>query len=162
MELREAVGCRVWRTAGIISFLPQVHVTDENDNSPVFEQHIYQVMSLPVMSWPFLHYTAQGHIPENSKAGTVVLLAKKILAVDPDTVDREGVTLQLYGKDSDKFSLDPSTGEVILATEPLNREEKEVASLIHTLFIPPSFPPRCTTCGCGPPTPPGSRGRASW
>ena len=75
-------------------------------------------------------------MPENSKAGTVVLLAKKILAVDPDTVDREGVTLQLYGKDSDKFSLDPRTGEVVLATEPLDREEKEVASLIHSIFIP--------------------------
>ena len=65
-----------------------------------------------------------------------MLLAKKILAVDPDTVDREGVTLQLYGKDSDKFSLDPRTGEVVLATEPLDREEKEVASLIHSIFIP--------------------------
>jgi hypothetical protein len=88
---------------------PQVLVTDENDNSPVFEQHIYQ-----------------GHIPENSAAGTVVLLAKPILAVDPDSQDKEAVVLELYGKDSDKFRLEQSTGQVILVTEELDREEKEV------------------------------------
>ena len=82
---------------------------DENDNSPTFEQHIYQ-----------------GHIPENSKVGTKVMLAKKIVALDPDITDRNGVKLELYGKDSDKFELDLNSGEVFLATEKLDREEKEV------------------------------------
>ena len=68
----------------------------------------------------------QGHIPENSKAGTAVLLTKPILAIDPDSMDRDGVSLHLYGKDSDKFRLEPETGEVVLASEPLDREEKEV------------------------------------
>ena len=82
---------------------------DENDNSPVFEQHIYQ-----------------GHIPENSKVGTKVMLARKVVALDPDISDQNGVKLELYGKDSDKFELDPLNGEVFLATNPLDREEKEV------------------------------------
>ena len=82
---------------------------DDNDNSPVFEQHIYQ-----------------GHIPENSKVGTKVMLARKVVALDPDLSDQDGVQLELYGKDSDKFELDPVHGEVFLATEPLDREEKEV------------------------------------
>ena len=81
----------------------------ENDNSPTFEQHIYQ-----------------GHIPENSKVGTKVMLAKKIVALDPDITDRNGVKLELYGKDSDKFELDLNNGEVFLATDKLDREEKEV------------------------------------
>ena len=69
---------------------------------------------------------SQGHIPENSAAGTVVLLAKPIVAVDPDRLDKDSVALQLYGKDSDKFKLNSRTGEVVLAAEPLDREEKEV------------------------------------
>ena len=68
----------------------------------------------------------QGHIPENSAAGTSVLLAKPIVAVDPDSQDKDQVALQLYGKDSDKFKLNSRTGEVVLAAEPLDREEKEV------------------------------------
>ena len=82
---------------------------DENDNSPVFEQHIYQ-----------------GHIPENSVIGTKVMLARKIVALDPDVADQKGVRLELYGKDSDKFRLDTTSGEVFLNSEPLDREEKEV------------------------------------
>ena len=84
-------------------------MTDENDNNPTFEQHIYQ-----------------GHIPENSKVGTKVMLARKVVALDPDLSDQNGVKLELYGKDSDKFQLDPLNGEVFLATNPLDREEKEV------------------------------------
>ena len=84
-------------------------MTDENDNNPTFEQHIYQ-----------------GHIPENSKVRTKVMLARKVVALDPDLSDQNGVKLELYGKDSDKFELDPLNGEVFLATKPLDREEKEV------------------------------------
>ena len=84
-------------------------MTDENDNNPMFEQHIYQ-----------------GHIPENYKVGTKVMLARKVVALDPDLSDQNGVKLELYGKDSDKFELDPLNGEVFLATKPLDREEKEV------------------------------------
>ena len=75
----------------------------------MFEQHIYQ-----------------GHIPENSKVGTKVMLARKVVALDPDISDQNGVKMELYGKDSDKFQLDPVNGEVFLATDPLDREEKEV------------------------------------
>ena len=54
------------------------------------------------------------------------MLAKPIVAVDPDSQDKDQVALQLYGKDSDKFKLNSRTGEVVLAAEPLDREEKEV------------------------------------
>ena len=86
-----------------------MHVIDENDNSPTFEQHVYQ-----------------GHIPENSNVGTKVILARKITAVDPDISDKNGVKLELHGKDSDKFKLNPANGDVYLATDKLDREEKEV------------------------------------
>ena len=83
---------------------------DENDNSPTFEQHIYQ-----------------GNVPENSPIGTEVLLAKKIIAQDPDLDDQEGgLTVQIYGKDGDKFRLDPDTGRVFLAENSIDRELKEV------------------------------------
>ena len=55
-----------------------------------------------------------------------MILARKITAVDSDISDKDGVKLELHGKDSDKFSLDPANGEVYLATEQLDREEKEV------------------------------------
>ena len=55
-----------------------------------------------------------------------MLLARKITASDPDISDRNAVTLELHGKDSDKFKLDPSAGDVYLATDGLDREEKEV------------------------------------
>ena len=55
-----------------------------------------------------------------------MLLARKITASDPDISDRNGVKLELHGKDSDKFKLDPSAGDVYLATDGLDREEKEV------------------------------------
>ena len=54
------------------------------------------------------------------------MLARKVVALDPDLSDQNGVKLELYGKDSDKFELDPLNGEVFLATKPLDREEKEV------------------------------------
>lgn len=84
-------------------------VEDDNDNSPVFEQHIYQ-----------------GHIPENSRVGTEVLLAKRIAASDLDILDKDGVKIEIYGKDSEKFRLEPSTGGVVLSEESLVRQEKEV------------------------------------
>ena len=55
-----------------------------------------------------------------------MLLARKITASDPDISDRNGVKLELHGKDSDKFKLDPTNGDVYLATDGLDREEKEV------------------------------------
>ena len=85
----------------------KVIVLDENDNTPSFVQHIYQ-----------------GHISENSDAGTKVTLAKDIEAFDPDLEDENNISIELYGKDSDKFRLD--NGIVYLAKEPLDREEKEV------------------------------------
>ena len=85
----------------------QVTVTDSNDNSPVFEQHIYQ-----------------GHIPENSRPGTEVLLAKPIVATDADASD--AVRIEVYGKDSEKFTFQAETGGVSLAEASLDREAKEV------------------------------------
>lgn len=55
-----------------------------------------------------------------------MILARKITAVDSDISDKDGVELELHGKDSDKFSLDPANGDVHLATDQLDREEKEV------------------------------------
>ena len=55
-----------------------------------------------------------------------MILARKITAVDSDISDKDGVRLELHGMDSDKFSLDPANGEVYLATDQLDREEKEV------------------------------------
>ena len=82
---------------------------DENDNSPAFEQHIYQ-----------------GNVPENSPVGTEVLLSKKIMAQDPDLEDADGLNIQIYGKDGEKFRFDPDTGGVFLAESSIDREEKEV------------------------------------
>ena len=72
-------------------------MTDENDNNPTFEQHIYQ-----------------GHIPENSKVGTKVMLARKVVALDPDLSDQNGVKLELYRKDSEKFELDPWCRQILV------------------------------------------------
>lgn len=55
-----------------------------------------------------------------------MILARKITAVDPDISDKSGVKLELHGKDSDKFKLNPGNGDVYLATDTLDREEKEV------------------------------------
>lgn len=63
-------------------------VEDDNYNSPVLEQHIYQQ-----------------HIPENSKVGTKVMMAYKVVAMDPNLSDQDGVQLE---------------------PEPFDREEKEV------------------------------------
>ena len=63
---------------------------------------------------------------ENSPAGTEVLLARKLAALDPDLADRAGVRLQLYGKDSERFRLDPDTGKVVLVEAIQEREDKEV------------------------------------
>jgi Cadherin domain len=77
-----------------------------------------------------LHYLCkfalQGHVQENSKAGSEVLLARKLAALDPDLADRGGVRLELYGKDSEKFRLDPDTGKVSLEESIQDREDKEV------------------------------------
>ncbi len=63
---------------------------------------------------------------ENSKAGTEVLLARKLAALDPDLADRAGVRLELYGKDSERFRLEPDTGKVTLLDTIQDREDKEV------------------------------------
>jgi hypothetical protein len=68
----------------------------------------------------------KGHVQENSKAGSEVLLARKLAALDPDLADRGGVRLELYGKDSEKFRLDPDTGKVFLEESIQDREDKEV------------------------------------
>ena len=80
-----------------------------NDNSPSFEQHVYQ-----------------GHVPENSRAGTQVQLAKPINASDPDTADSNQIKIEIYGKGSEKFKFDAATGGVSLADGNIDREEKEV------------------------------------
>ena len=54
-----------------------------------------------------------------------MILARKITAVDPDISDKSGVKLELHGKDSDKFKLNPGNGDVYLATDTLDREEKK-------------------------------------
>ena len=55
-----------------------------------------------------------------------MILARKITAIDSDISDKTGVKLELHGKDSDKFQLDPGNGDIYLATDKLDREEKEV------------------------------------
>jgi hypothetical protein len=65
-------------------------------------------------------------VQENSKAGTEVLLARKLAALDPDLADRAGVRLELYGKDSERFRLEPDTGKVTLLDTIQDREDKEV------------------------------------
>ena len=55
-----------------------------------------------------------------------MILARKITAIDSDISDKTGVKLELHGKDSDKFQLDPGNGDIYLATDQLDREEKEV------------------------------------
>ena len=63
---------------------------------------------------------------ENSKAGAEVALARRLAALDPDLADRAGVRLELYGKDSEKFRLEPDTGKVSLLDGIPDREDNEV------------------------------------
>ena len=80
-----------------------------NDNSPVFEQHVYQ-----------------GHVPRNSRAGTQVQLTKPINASDPDIIDANQIKIEIYGKGSEKFKFDSATGGVSLVDGTLERQDKEV------------------------------------
>ena len=70
-----------------------VQVEDENDNSPSFDRHIYQ-----------------GSMKENVASGTQVLLGSGLQVSDPDLNDV--VKLQLLGKGSNQFRLDPASGKV--------------------------------------------------
>ena len=73
----------------------RVKVTDINDNSPSFEKHIFQ-----------------GSIKENAEPGTIVQLDHPIKVTDPD--EEDNTRLQLLGKGSSLFKLDPETREISL------------------------------------------------
>ena len=73
----------------------RVKVEDENDNSPSFDKHIYQ-----------------GSIKEDAEPGTNVQLDHVIKVFDPDEDDE--ARLQLLGKGSTLFKLDPDTKDITL------------------------------------------------
>ena len=73
----------------------RVKVLDENDNSPSFDKHIYQ-----------------GSIKEDAEPGTKVQLDHNITVADPDEDDES--RLQLLGKGSTLFQLNPATKEITL------------------------------------------------
>ena len=91
-------------------------VDDVNDNGPSFDEVSYV-----------------GHIPENSPAGTDVILENEISTHDPDEEINSGNnSFILEGTGSDCFAIDETTLRVYFASsrcEPLDREEKSFYNL---------------------------------
>jgi protocadherin Fat 4 len=86
----------------------RVRVDDENDNSPSLDKHIYQ-----------------GSIKEDAPPETPVDLDNPINVSDTDLNDE--VRLQLLGKGSTLFRLDPESNEIILRA--IGNSTKNVMSL---------------------------------
>lgn len=86
-----------------------IHLRDDNDNFPVFEQSEYKV-----------------DIPEHSVAGTKVVVVK---AMDKDTGSNgEIMYTNLVG--SDAFHLNPKTGEITVDKPELLDRELEPGNAI--------------------------------
>ncbi|TRY81168.1 hypothetical protein TCAL_09282 [Tigriopus californicus] len=79
-------------------FKIHIEVEDDNDNSPAFDRHIYQ-----------------GSIEKSAAPGTPVNLGNVVKVTDPDLNDR--IQLQLLGKGSNIFRLDPLSGNVFLSSQ---------------------------------------------
>jgi hypothetical protein len=86
-----------------------VVVEDENDNAPVFERSSYE-----------------GHVEENSRAGTEVILNHLIRATDADMGNHAQFTFTLHGDGSELFTVDQGSGRVFVKGLLLDREEKAV------------------------------------
>ncbi|KAK5650009.1 hypothetical protein RI129_001038 [Pyrocoelia pectoralis] len=88
-----------------------VYVDDENDNAPIFEHSDYE-----------------GHILENSKPGTEVILNRKISAKDADFGINGHFAITIFGNGSELFRLDRYTGRLYLqgGTNSLNREDQSI------------------------------------
>ena len=72
-------------------------MTDETDNNPTFES---------TSTWVTYQKTL--------KVWTMVMLTRKVVALDPDLSDQNGVKLELYRKDSEKFELDPWCRQILV------------------------------------------------
>ena len=88
-----------------------VHVDDENDNAPIFENDLYE-----------------GRIKENCISGTEVDLNHLIRANDYDSGANGQFTFTLFGEGSKMFKINKKTGKIyfISASSPLDRESKSV------------------------------------
>ncbi|KAL4230834.1 condensed mesenchymal cell proliferation [Mactra antiquata] len=91
-----------------------VHITDVNDNYPVFLQSEYQA-----------------NVTEHSVIGTHVT---RVSAIDDDEGENGLLTYQIFdGTSKDNFDIDPATGSITLATDNLDREES--SSHILTVYV---------------------------
>ena len=79
-----------------------VEVSDENDNSPAFDRHIYQGS------------VRRGDL--NAGRAVEVDLGHRVRVADPDLGDE--IALNLLGKASDRFRLDAASGRVFLNSYP--------------------------------------------
>lgn len=101
----------ILKGAGI--YQVSIIVEDENDNAPVFQEKQYE-----------------GHIPENSEAGTEVQLVHLVQAKDADSGYNAQFKYTLYGEGSELFFLDQASGRLSLRKGfVLDREEKAVYNL---------------------------------
>lgn len=86
-----------------------IHVDDDNDNPPVFDQIFYE-----------------GTIIENSRKGTEVNTTNKIKARDVDLGQNAMFVYTLFGDGHENFSIDENTGTVYFVGTKLDREEKNM------------------------------------
>ncbi|XP_063390522.1 cadherin-89D isoform X2 [Cydia fagiglandana] len=86
-----------------------IHVTDENDNPPIFDSLLYE-----------------GFITENAKKGTEVKMTDTIKASDADAGLNAQFMYTLFGDGHELFDVDENTGVVSFVGSKLDREEKSV------------------------------------
>uniref|UniRef100_A0AAY4ENR5 Protocadherin Fat 2 n=1 Tax=Denticeps clupeoides TaxID=299321 RepID=A0AAY4ENR5_9TELE len=110
-ELKEKHSLKVTVTDGKFqdTATVEVHVLDVNDNSPLCEQLLYTEA-----------------VMENSQSGLFIL---KVSASDPDIGTNGQLSFTLHGLNSDKFHLNPKSGELFTLAL-LDREQESEYDLV--------------------------------